>query len=385
MHHYKYLSAVIMFGICPLSAYAANGVADARGNAMGNTGVTTSDYLLAPFYNPALTAVYRDRDSVGLLVPALGANIRDSDESLSTIDDLQSSIDQFEAAGVGAATQENINQLNGYLDDLADDKPFAVSGGAGIAVALPMNAVSLNFFARGYAEILADSSIAANTGNTASDVETRYQNSYVNMLAFGYSEYGVAVAKLFTLQGQQIAIGITPKIQELRTYKEVVTVQDFDLSDYDQSKTSKNAFNLDIGAVWLKDNFRAGIAAKDLISQKIKTYDDQSSYTLDPQVTVSGGYVTDFLALAVDWDLTKQKRFKGVDDDTQFLRFGVEGNAWGWAQLRAGYEIDLESTLDNSITAGLGISPGDLVSVDLAANYAGNYQYGLSANLAFTF
>lgn len=371
MHHYKYLSAVIMFGICPLSAYAANGVADARGNAMGNIGVTTSDYLLAPFYNPALTAVYRDRDSVGLLVPALGANIRDSDESLSTIDDLQSSIDQFEAAGVGAATQENINQLNGYLDDLADDKPFAVSGGAGIAVALPMNAVSLNFFARGYAEILADSTIAANTGNTASDVETRYQNSYVNMLAFGYSEYGVAVAKLFTLQGQQIAI--TPKIQELRTYKEVVTVKDFDLSDYDQSKTSKNAFNLDIGAVWLKDNFRAGIAAKDLISQEIKTYDDQSSYTLDPQVTVSGGYVTDFLALAIDWDLTKQKRFKGVDDDTQFLRFGVEGNAWGWAQLRAGYEIDLESTLDNSITAGLGISPGDLVSVDLAANYAGNY------------
>ncbi|WPK55507.1 conjugal transfer protein TraF [Vibrio fluvialis] len=385
MHHYKYLSAVIMLGICPLSAYAANGVADARGNAMGNTGVTTSDYLLAPFYNPALTAVYRDRDSVGLLVPALGANVRDSDESLSTIDDLQSSIDQFEAAGVGAATQENINQLNGYLDDLADDKPFAVSGGAGIAVALPMNAVSLNFFARGYAEILADSSIAANTGNTASDVETRYQNSYVNMLAFGYSEYGVAVAKLFTLQGQQIAIGITPKIQELRTYKEVVTVKDFDLSDYDQSKTSKNAFNLDIGAVWLIDNFRAGIAAKDLISQEIKTYDDQSSYRLDPQVTVSGGYVTDFLALAIDWDLTKQKRFKGVDDDTQFLRFGVEGNAWGWAQLRAGYEIDLESTLDNSITAGLGISPGDLVSVDLAANYAGNYQYGLSANLAFTF
>ncbi|MCG6382087.1 conjugal transfer protein TraF [Vibrio fluvialis] len=385
MHHYKYLSAVIMFGICPLSAYAANGVADARGNAMGNTGVTTSDYLLAPFYNPALTAVYRDRDSVGLLVPALGANIRDSDESLSTIDDLQSSIDQFEAAGVGAATQENIDQLNGYLDDLADDKPFAVSGGAGIAVALPMNAVSLNFFARGYADILADSTIAANTGNTASDVETRYQNSYVNMLAFGYSEYGVAVAKLFTLQGQQIAIGITPKIQELQTYKEVVTVKDFDLSDYDQSKTSKNAFNLDIGAVWLIDNFRAGIAAKDLISQEIKTYDDQSSYTLDPQVTVSGGYVTDFLALAIDWDLTKQKRFKGVDDDTQFLRFGVEGNAWGWAQLRAGYEIDLESTLDNSITAGLGISPGDLVSVDLAANYAGNYQYGLSANLAFTF
>jgi len=91
------------------------------------------------------------------------------------------------------------------------------------------------------------------------------------------------------------------------------------------------------------------------------------------------------LTATVDWDLTTQKRFAGLDDDTQFLRFGIEGNAWGWAQLRAGYEVDLEDTLDNSITAGLGISPGDLVSLDFAGNYAGDNQFGLSGNLAFTF
>ena len=54
-------------------------------------------------------------------------------------------------------------------------------------------------------------------------------------------------------------------------------------------------------------------------------------------------------------------------------------------QLRLGYEIDLEDTLDNSFTFGVGISPADLVSFDLAASYAGDNQYGLSGNLAFTF
>lgn len=385
MHHYKYLSAVIILGISPMAVYAANGVADARGNGMGNTGVTTADYLLAPLYNPALTAVHRDRDSWGLLVPALGANVRDSDESISTIDDLQDAIKQFEAQGSGAANQDNINKLNGYLDDLSDDKPFAVSAGVGIAVAIPLDAVALNFFARGYAEVVADPDIAANTGNTAPAVEARYKSSSVNMLAFGYSEYGVALAKMVSVQGQQIALGITPKIQQLRTYQQTATVRDFDLNDYDKSEVKDTTFNLDMGAVWMLDHFRAGIAAKDLFAKEIKTYDGLYTYNLDTQVTVSGGYVTDYLALAVDWDLTKQERFKGIEDNTRFLRFGVEGNAWGWAQLRAGYEIELENTLDNAITAGLGISPGDLVSIDLAGSYAGKYQYGLSANLAFTF
>ncbi|CSB39989.1 TraF protein [Vibrio cholerae] len=67
------------------------------------------------------------------------------------------------------------------------------------------------------------------------------------------------------------------------------------------------------------------------------------------------------------------------------MRFGVEGNAWGWAQLRAGYEVDLQNSLDNSVSVGLGVSPWDVVSLDLAGSYAGDNQFGLSANLAFTF
>ncbi len=377
--------AVVMAMAFSSSAFASNLLMDARGAGMGNTGVSTADYLLAPYYNPALTAVYRKNDSFGILLPSIGLRAEDKDESLKTIDDLQDSIEQFERAGVGAATQENVDQLNRYLDQLADDKPLAVTAGIGIAVALPLDAVSLNFFTRGYAEVIAKANVAAKSGNSANEVKTRYESSDVDLTAFGYTEVGLAVGKQVVLGGQTVALGVTPKVQQLRTYQDNASVKSFDLDDYDKSEVKDNSFNLDMGAVWLIDQYRVGIVAKDLFAKDIQTQNRNNTYKLDTQIAVSGSYVSDFFIAAVDLDLTKQRRFNGDNDDTQFMRFGVEGNAWGWAQLRAYYEVDLQNSLDNSVSVGLGVSPWDVVSLDLAGSYAGDNQFGLSANLAFTF
>ncbi|EHV1353461.1 conjugal transfer protein TraF [Vibrio cholerae] len=377
--------AVVMAMAFSSSAFASNLLMDARGAGMGNTGVSTADYLLAPYYNPALTAVYRKNDSFGILLPSIGLRAEDKDESLKTIDDLQDSIEQFERAGVGAATQENVDQLNRYLDQLADDKPLAVTAGIGIAVALPLDSVSLNFFTRGYAEVIAKANVAAKSGNSANEVKTRYESSDVDLTAFGYTEVGLAVGKQVVLGGQTVALGVTPKVQQLRTYQDNASVKSFDLDDYDKSEVKDNAFNLDMGAVWLIDQYRVGIVAKDLFAKDIQTQNRNNTYKLDTQIAVSGSYVSDFFIAAVDLDLTKQRRFNGDNDDTQFMRFGVEGNAWGWAQLRAGYEVDLQNSLDNSVSVGIGVSPWDVVSLDLAGSYAGDNQFGLSANLAFTF
>ena len=90
-------SIAVATGLISLSANAATVVPDGRGNGMGNTGVTTADYVLAPFYNPALVAVYRDSDTFGILLPGIGARIRDTDKTLETVDDLQDAIKQFES------------------------------------------------------------------------------------------------------------------------------------------------------------------------------------------------------------------------------------------------------------------------------------------------
>ncbi|WP_415225300.1 conjugal transfer protein TraF [Psychromonas sp.] len=354
---------------------ASNKVADARGNAMGNTGVASADYLTAPFYNPALGASFKNDDNFGLLIPAIGVSVSDKDDSLTTIDDLQSSIEAFEASGSTSAS--DLEDINRYLDQLDGNTPLTVTAGLGFAIAFPTKVVSANLFAHGYTEIVADTQITAS-----------YLNSTADMRAFGYSEVGLALAKEYSVLGERVSFGVTPKYQNMATYAQLVTIRDFDIEDYDENKITKNAFNFDLGAMWYKDNFRVGIAVKDILAQEIDVFNGTSindTYNLDTQVTAAVAYSSDYFTAAVDADLTKQTRFQNLDDDTQFLRFGLEGNAWGWAALRAGYEVDLQDTIDNTFTAGIGISPFDLVRIDIAGAYTGENQLGASANLAFTF
>lgn len=391
MNKYTKIAAVVAGTLMSSSVFSATWVADARGNAMGNTGVTTADFVTAPFYNPALTAVYRDEDDFGLLLPAVNVNVRDTDDALTSIDDIQSMIEDFDqqlnSGNYTTIDTSLISQLNTKLDELDNASALGVTAGLGVAVALPLKTVSANLYTRAYVELLADSSFGnyATGANGAETLENRFNAAELELIAFGYTEIGVALAKQFTINNQLYSFGITPKVQQLTTYKQSPTVEDFDVENYDESETSKDAFNLDLGAVWLKDNYRAGVVVKDLFKQEIETSDGADSYTLEPQVTVSAGYIMDYFTAAIDVDLTEQERFSTSEDNTQFVRLGIEGNAWGWAQLRAGYEIDTVGTLDNSMTAGIGISPGDMVSLDIAGSYAGENQFGGSVNLALTF
>ncbi|WP_298940994.1 conjugal transfer protein TraF [uncultured Psychromonas sp.] len=372
MNNKSILALSIMGALLASNVSAASKVADARGNAMGNTGVASADYLTAPFYNPALTASYKDEDDFGIFL-ALEVAANDQDDAISVIDDLQDNIDDSNQSAI----DQNLNELDGA-------EPVRVNAGIGLAIALPTEFVASNLFVHSYAEIVATTDITNNN----------YQTSTVDLVAFGYIELGLALAKQFQISGERFSFGITPKYQQMTTYAQVATVEDFDVDDYDESETTKSAFNVDLGAVWYKHDFRVALAVKDLIAQEIDVSNNQGNrdgingtYNLDTQVTVGVAYDTDYFVAAIDADLTKQTRFENIDtnDDTQFIRFGIEGNAWGWAQLRAGYEIDLEETLDNSITAGIGISPFDLVSLDIAGSYAGENQVGISTNLAFTF
>lgn len=381
MNNKTILALSIAGALVASNVNAASKVADARGNAMGNTGVASAEYLTAPFYNPALGANFKAHDNFGMLLPAIGVNANDEDDTLNTIDDLQSFMEGYDES---SPSQEDADQLEAYLDELTGSSPLSVTANLGFAIAIPTNSVSVNVFGHGYTEVVASVNV-----NDSADLEDRYDESSVDMLAFGYVEFGVALAKEFIIAGEQVSFGVTPKFQRMSTYAQNSYVNDFEIDDYDESEISEDAFNLDIGAMWYKDDFRVGIAAKDLISQDIDVANvvdvPATSYKLDTQVTVAMAYTSDFFTAAVDADLTKQTRFQGIADDTQFIRFGVEGNAWGWAQMRAGYEIDLEDTVDNSITAGIGISPYDVVSIDVAASYTGENQFGASANLAFTF
>jgi hypothetical protein len=86
----------------------------------------------------------------------------------------------------------------------------------------------------------------------------------------------------------------------------------------------------------------------------------------------------------VDIDLTKNESFEELDK-TQFLRAGIEFNAFDWAQLRAGYRHDLEDTRDDLFTVGVGLSPFKVFHLDLTGMVGENDAYGAALEFRFTF
>ncbi|MEZ9699786.1 conjugal transfer protein TraF [Vibrio sp. 10N.261.46.E12] len=371
----KNLVVCVGLALSATQVMATSSVADGRGTAMGGVGVASADYLSGAFVNPALTALYRNNDDFGLLLPSVGISVNDPSSSIDTLDELEGLFKKFESD----PTQANSEKLNSSLDNLQQSRPAFVTAGAGVAISIPSDIVSANLFARGYANVVAIPKISSD-----SDVTTRYNNSTVDLIGFSYREVGLAFAKDMTLYSQKIAFGISPKYQMLSTYNDTVSVNDFDIKDYDKSELEADGFNFDLGAVWHHKHYQVGLAIKDVLGHKMKAGINHS-YEMSPKATVGAAYKHRFFTVATDLDLTKQGHFTNIDDDTQYIRFGAEFNGWDWMQLRAGIEHDIEGTYDTAFTGGVGLSPFDIVNLDLGCEYAGEDQYGATASLSVTF
>ena len=371
------ISIGLALAFTSLASSAASYAPDGRSNAMGNIGVATADYLAAPLYNPALVAVFHESDDIGMLLPAIGVNAKDADSSLETITDLQDTIDDYENSGSNSSALEQ--DINNYLDELDGNAPVNVTAGVAFAIAIPSNNVSVNLYGRGYVEAISSIDVY-----TSGDTTERYEKSTVEVTGFGYSEFGIALAKQYTIYGESFSFGVTPKYQILQTYSDSTSVNDFEveLDDFDSEIT---AFNFDLGAVWMKNNFRTALAVKDVLAQEVKSTTTSYTYELNPQVTLGLAYAAEYFTFGVDVDLTEQTRYVELEDNTQFARVGIEFNAWHWAQLRAGFEHDIQGTMEDSLTAGIGISPFGTLNLDIAGSYGSDNQAGASANLSFTF
>ncbi|ROO69465.1 F plasmid transfer operon protein TraF [Vibrio crassostreae] len=373
----KLLAASIAFASLPLSA--ANYAIEARGDAMGGVGVVSANFLTAPFYNPALVAIYRRNDDMGMITPSFGGSYNDPNDMKSNIDSV---VDASNTADLDAA----LNKLDGNQAN--------VELGGVVAFALPNQFVAANLFAKAYTESFA----TPNVYTTGSD-EDKVELSTVEAVSIGVAEVGLSLAKYQTFMGQHISFGITPKIQRIYTYNYVASVNDYDLSDVRENSDGETAFNMDAGALWFFGPFRVGVAATNLISRDIETKDtskrlvsstDSSkyhdvggkyTYQLEPVYTVGAGIVSDYFTLSVDYDLNETEKFTSFEDNEQMIRVGTEVDLLRQLKLRGGYYKNLAySDSEGTVTAGIGISPLNLFQLDLSANYTNENAMGASIN-----
>ncbi len=371
-------------------AYAGSNLADARAIAMGGTGVAAADYLTSSFHNPALGAVYRNNDSFGVLLPGVGVHFSDSDDISGSVDDVvdmyDNALDVFES---GSGDTGESKELSESLDKLDAAQPIQINIATGAAVAIPSTYVSINLFTDVYADIIASTDVPDKDGSydasNPSDVATRFTDAEIQLAGVVVGEVGIALSKQFNILGQNISLGVSPKAQQYISYANYQTLSDFSITSFNKNQLSSSGTNFDVGALWTAGPFRLGVAVKDLISRDIETSEDSLTYEIRPKMTVGGAFVTPYFVASVDADLTEEPRFTGIDDDTQYIRIGVEGNAWGWGQLRLGYAVDLLNNVESTVSAGVGFSPYDTVSLDIGATYASTEDMGASMNLAFTF
>ncbi|CAK2167155.1 conjugal transfer protein TraF [Vibrio crassostreae] len=369
----KLLAASIAFASLPLSA--ANYAIEARGDAMGGVGVVSANFLTAPFYNPALVAIYRRNDDMGMITPSFGGNYNDPDDMKSNIDAV------LDASGSGIT--DGLKKLDGNQAN--------VELGGVVAFALPNQFVAANLFAKAYTESFATPDV--HTGGTE---QQQLELSTVEAVSIGVAEVGLSLAKYQTFMGQHISFGITPKIQRIYTYNYVASVKDYDLSDVRENSNGETAFNMDAGALWFFGPFRVGVAATNLISRDIETKDttqlltsgSQSNlvggkytYQLKPVYTVGAGIVSDYFTLSVDYDLNETEKFTSFEDNEQMIRVGTEVDLLRQLKLRGGYYKNLAySDSEGTVTAGIGISPLNLFQLDLSANYTNENAMGASIN-----
>ncbi|KJY83867.1 conjugal transfer protein TraF [Vibrio galatheae] len=391
----KLLTLSIALAAC--SANAANYAIEARGDAMGGVGVVSGNFLTAPFYNPALTAIYRRNDDVGMLTPSLGLSY--SDEHMM-VDDLDKAADLIDEAIDGNYT--NISELESTLAALDGDVANLQFGGV-VAFAIPNRYIAANVFGKAYAETFAQTDIYAGANSATPELNPAInaELSAVDAVGIGVTEVGISLAKYQTFLGQHIAFGVTPKLQRIYTYVYSANLNNYDITDARENGTGETMFNLDAGFVWFYGPLRVGFSAMNLVSRDIKsqelaantvtsnvdatqsrtfearTYD----YQMRPQYTVGLGLVADYATISVDYDLREEEKFTNFNDNSQMLRVGGEIDIMRQLKLRAGWNRNLAyGNLDDTLTAGIGLSPLNLFQLDIGASYTNENSMGAYIN-----
>lgn len=415
-------------------AGAANTWTEARGDAMGGTGVASAHYSSGVLINPALLAKSQAEDDVAIIFPSVGAQISDKDNLQDKIDEIsdeiradQEMIDDLTVARIMADPQGTLSELQGAAGSLADQLEFLEgktahgNAGAGIAVSIPGSGLSLAFVAKANAHARVSSEIdqqdidflrrlqgsmgmtnqmALGAARNGSDVITRNLNSIAKGRAAIVSDYGVAIARQFDFNGLPVSVGVTPKLQQTWLYNYTTSIYTYDSSDFNSSRyrNDDTSFNVDVGvAVDFGENWTVGLSGQNLLSRDIDTNDIrvlngrtgqevsyQDTWQIRPLVTAGVAWHTGLLTFSADGDLTQTRGFKS-EENSQYVGAGAEVSLLGWLAVRGGFRSDVKGNDSNVFTGGLGFAPFNTVHIDLTGIVGEDETWGAGAQFSVRF
>lgn len=360
-----------------------------RSDAMGGTGVASAHYLSAPLINPALLARFSTTDNVGLLLPAIGAQVTD-DGSIERINNTANLIDEldqynFNSPQARATAQQLASEL-----ELLDNSKVPVQLGLAAVLAVPSKLISFAIFTNSYLDLqvstdVADSDIEALRSSDPTTIGTF--SSTTTLSGVGITDAGISLATKIELANIPVYIGISPKLQGIGFYQYSDTIDNFNLNKFESNGYINDniAFNLDAGIVIEpSQHFTLGLVTKNINQQQVTNISKNFTYKIEPQVTAGFALHTLWFTAAIDLDMTQSNTLSN-QQFSQYTRIGAEMDAWGWLQFRGGYRYDLEGNDSNQITFGMGLSPFAVIHFDITGMLSADDSYGMVAQTSVTF
>jgi hypothetical protein len=372
------------------TSVVANENFNGRLTGMSGAGYVTADYVDGVLSNPSLGAAFGERDDFAVVLN-VGAVGSDKDDLIDAMDDLVDYIDlldnitNYRDLDPGMATR-----LIDHIRDI-ENKTVYVQGGASLVVAIPNEYLSASLVVKANAHVGAatlidqgDYDLIRNSVNNPFDTAD-LKSSVIGKGAL-VTEVGVALAKtLFENERGRLLVGVTPKRVTVETIAYHATVANYDEDDFDADeytlKSSTNSF--DAGVTLIDGNLRYGLVVKDAISKEFAAVNGEKM-RLKPLATAAVGYQSGWWTAEAALDLNTVTLF-GLNGDVQILRAGVEVSPWSWLQLRAGLQRDLESTLENTYSVGVGFNIMDTFNLDIAGVTGDNKTYGGAIQLGLRF
>lgn len=339
-----------------------------RISGMAGAGYVTGGYSDGLLFNPSLAASHGDKDDFALVLNG-GGLATEYDDIVDGLDDLVEFTDYLQNAT--NLTTRDADELKLLMENV-DGKRLDGTVGASVVVAIPNSFVSAALVAKATGTVgviadIADSDYALIDNSINDPFEPEDLESSVYARGVILRETGVALAKSVALGGdQQLLVGITPKRVKVETIVYTATVANYDEDDLDADNYSveSSASNLDAGLTYQTGKLRYGLSVQNIKSDSFRTISNEV-YDLDTRTTGAIGYMGERFKAEAAIDLGAYKTF-GLGGDSQVFRAGIELSALSWLQVRAGVQHDLEDTLPDAYSIGVGISPYDVVNIDIA-------------------
>ncbi|WP_298441098.1 conjugal transfer protein TraF [uncultured Ferrimonas sp.] len=385
--------------LTPLAA-TASPLADARSQGMAGASIAAGDFTQTAV-NPALLTRFEDNDDFYLQL-GVGALAQDYQDVTDDIDEVQDTIDAFDVA------LDNLDQaeasrlallLVDQLEALDQQQPqgrlglvlggYAPSKTFGFGVSLnAYGAVSgIVNFAESDRQLIEDAVDQLNQPIPNVDFDEDDLQTNSDLQAAVVTEIAFAMAREFNLPLlPSLSVGIAPKVQRIDSYYYNANVANFDEDDVtdDANMTDSTEFNLDIGLQSSYGPFAFALVGRNLIEQDLKNIQGDN-VTLSPTITAGAAFQSLGFTAELDLDLIEDKSFDLFAEPSQWARLGLEYNLFDTAQARMGYRTDMASNYNDIFAVGLGLSPGDLVTFDVAAQFGSDDEVGGQLQLGVKF